>query len=393
MDIERSISAFRQESLQEVTDNILPYWMEKMVDEKNGGFFGRRDGYDRLVEDADKAIILNTRILWTFSAAVRHLPGRRYERYAKRAFDYIVNHFIDPKDGGVYWMLDFLGNPVNTKKQIYAQAFAIYAFAEYYAATGQTESLDHAKEIFRLIEMHSFDSRLNGYLEAYDREWNLLEDLRLSEKDANEKKTMNTHLHVLEAYTALYRVWPDNALRDQLRNLIYIFRDKILNQNFHFNLFFDERWNVRSSGISYGHDIEGSWLLHDAAKALGDNGLNRQIERITIKIVDSAMREGIDREGAIKNEAHDPERHWWPQAEALVGFVNCWQLTGQTSYLAAAFRVWEFIKASVIDHQHGEWHWRLSEKGEVNFTEDKAGPWKCPYHNGRAMFELVQRLK
>lgn len=393
MVIEQTIPAFREELLHEVTNNILPYWMEKMVDEDNGGFFGRRDGYDNLVKDADKAVILNTRILWTFSSAARQLPGRNYERYAKRAFDYLVHHFIDHENGGVYWMLDFRGNPVQTKKQIYAQAFAIYALAEYHSATGDPGSLEHAKELFRLIEMHSFDFRLNGYLEAYDREWKLLEDLRLSDKDANEKKTMNTHLHVLEAYTTLYRVWRDKTLGDQLRNLIQIFSDKIIDRSFHFNLFFDERWNVRSSGISYGHDIEGSWLLHDAAKALGDNDLTNETERLSVRIIDVAMREGVDQDGAVKNEADDPERHWWPQAEALVGFVNCWQLTGQTSYLAAAFRVWKFIKTSVIDHQHGEWHWRLNEKGDVNYSEDKAGPWKCPYHNGRAMLELLQRLK
>jgi cellobiose epimerase len=390
MDVKNQIGQFREEIQKELTENILPYWSTKMVDDQYGGFYGRRDGHDVLVENAEKAIILNTRILWTFSKAIK--TSKDYEPLATRAYEYLLRYFLDKEKGGVYWMLDHRGNPVSTKKQIYAQAFAVYALSEYHMATGNKESLDLAIVLFRLIEKYSFDREWNGYLEAFDRDWNLMEDLRLSDKDANEKKTMNTHLHVLEAYTNLFRCWKDELLEQQLRNLILIFRDRIINKQYHFDLFFDEHWNVKSHEISYGHDIEGAWLLYEAAEVLGDAALEHEIRALSLKMVNVTLKEGFDQDGGLRNESHDPEKHWWPQAEALVGLINSWQLTNQTSYLASALRVWDFIKTWMIDHQNGEWYWRVDEAGEVNFTEDKAGPWKCPYHNGRAMFELLQRL-
>jgi mannobiose 2-epimerase len=246
--------------------------------------------------------------------------------------------------------------------------------------------------LFELIEQYSFDPVYNGYLEAFDRDWRLLEDLRLSEKDANEKKTMNTHLHVLEAYTNLYRCWPDDKLRKQLRNLIIVFRDKIINNDLHFRLFFDEQWNSKSNEISYGHDIEGSWLLYEAAEVLDDHDLLKEIKHLSVAMVDVAIRQGLDDDGGLMNEAHDADKHWWPQAEALVGLVNAWQLTSRSEYLDLTSQVWSFIKTRMIDRKHGEWYWRVDRDGNVNFSEDKAGPWKCPYHNGRAMLELLRRL-
>lgn len=385
------VAELRRRFLAELNRDILPYWAEKMCDHERGGFYGRRDGQDNLIKDADKAIILNTRILWTFSQAGRQVDAK-WIPVATRAFNYIVEKFVDRQCGGVYWMVDCNGVPSNTKKQVYAQAFCVYALSEYYMATGNEEALSLTKELFYVTEKYSFDSKGNGYLEAFDREWNLLEDLRLSEKDANEKKTMNTHLHVLEAYTNLYRCWKDEQLAQQLRNLILIFLDKIINRNWHLDLFFDDHWNVRSSHVSYGHDIEGSWLLQEAAEVLGDEALLSRVKGTAIKMIDVALVEGVDTDGAVWNEEHDHAKDWWPQAEGMVGFFNVWQLTGREQYRAAFNRVWKFIDDRIIDRQHGEWFWGLTENGDVNFSEDKAGPWKCPYHNGRAMMELLKRL-
>ena len=391
MEVREQNALLKAEMFSELTRNVLPYWMNSMVDEKFGGFYGRRDGFDRLVENSPKAIILNTRILWTFAQAARQI-STQYMPVADRAFSYLLNNFFDAEKGGVYWMLDHTGKTVETKKQVYAQAFAIYALSEYYLATQKKEALEKAIHLFELIEQYSFDPVYNGYLEAFDRDWKLLEDLRLSEKDANEKKTMNTHLHVLEAYTNLYRCWPDDKLRKQLRNLIIVFRDKIINNDLHFRLFFDERWNSRSNGISYGHDIEGSWLLYEAAEVLDDHDLLKEVEHLSVAMVDVAIRQGLDDDGGLMNEAHDADKHWWPQAEALVGLVNAWQLTSRSEYLDLTSQVWSFIKTRMIDRKHGEWYWRVDRDGNVNFSEDKAGPWKCPYPNGRAMLELLRRL-
>jgi len=406
VEITRQHLQLKNEIKNDLIYNILPYWMNKMVDDKHGGFFGRRDGYDNLDAAADKGVILNTRILWTFSRAARAFSsdkanGTSVEKYratAGRAFECLVKYFFDHEKGGVYWMLDHTGKPVATKKQIYAQAFAIYALTEYYLATRQQHALDLSIQLFHLIEQYSFDPLYNGYLEAFDRDWNLLEDLRLSDKDANEKKTMNTHLHVLEAYTNLYRCWKDDTLAKQLRNLVILFRDIIINSKNHFNLFFDERWNVKSDVISFGHDIEGAWLLVDAAKVLEDVDLVRDMEEKCLKIVDVTVREGMDTDGSLMNEANskeifDTDKHWWPQAEAIVGLLNAWEISERQDYFDNAVRVWSFIKNKLIDESHGEWYWRVNRAGVVSFDEDKAGPWKCPYHNGRTAFEVMERLR
>lgn len=386
-----------EEILHDLHSNILPYWMNRMIDHEHGGFYGRRNGHDVLEPEAPKGIILNARILWTFSSAARHFQNVNYLAVATRAFQYIQDHFVDGKNGGVYWMLDFKGAPLQTKKQVYAQAFALYAFAEYYLASGDRRSLQAAIDLFRLIERHSFDTKDNGYLEAFDENWNLLEDLRLSEKDANEKKTMNTHLHILEAYTVLYSVWKDEQLLRQLKNLINIFIDKIINKRYRYDLFFTEAWKLQSTTTSFGHDIEGSWLLYEAGHLTGDVELAARVKDLAIRTVDQTLEDGLDEDGGLMNETEpdalkDTDKHWWPQAEAIVGLVNAWQLTGNGSYLDEAKSVWQFIKEKLIDRQHGEWHWRVNRQGEVNFDEEKAGFWKCPYHNGRMAIEVAQRF-
>jgi len=388
----------KQELKEELTHNILPFWMDKMVDEKQGGFYGQMTGTNQIVPNAVKGGIMNARILWSFSSAALYFRNPLYTEYAKRAKDYIFEHFFDEKNGGTYWMLNADGTPSDTKKQIYSQAFFIYALVEYYRVTAEKECLDKAIELFRLIEKHSFDFKDNGYFEAYNREWELLEDLRLSEKDANEKKTMNTHLHILEAYTNLYRVWKDDGLKKQLKNLIEIFLSRIINsKTFHLDLFFDENWECKSTLNSYGHDIESAWLIDEAAIVLGDADILKKVRIISLKIADAAT-EGVQRNGSIINEKNYATGHvdtncdWWSQAEAMVGFFNAYELSKNDSYAEKTFAAWEFTKEFIIDKKAGEWHWAVSADSIVDDHGDKAGFWKCPYHNSRMCLELMTRI-
>ena len=388
----------KQELKEELTHNILPFWMEKMTDDKNGGYYGQMTGRNHLVPNAPKGGILNARIMWTFSSAALHFKNPLYTQYAKRARDYAFEYFFDTENGGTYWMLNADGTPADTKKQIYSQAFFIYALVEYYRVTNDAACLDKAIDLFRLIEKYSFDTAQNGYFEAYSKDWVLLEDLRLSEKDANEKKTMNTHLHILEAYTNLYRVWKNEDLAKQLKNLIEIFLNKIINsETHHLDLFFDENWDCKSTLFSYGHDIEAAWLLEEAAVVLGNAETLKQVRGVVVKVADAAA-EGVQPSGSIVNEKNSATGHvdancdWWPQAEAMVGFYNAYELSKDEAYAKKTIATWEFVKENIIDTKDGEWHWSVSLAGEIDKANDKAGFWKCPYHNGRMCLELMHRI-
>lgn len=388
----------KQEVEAELTVNILPFWMNRMTDKVNGGFYGRITGGEELMPEAEKGAILNVRILWTFSAAYRLLQKAEYLETATRAKRYILDCFYDKHFGGVYWSLDYRGQLLDTKKQIYALGFAIYGLSEYHRATGDAEALDYAIRLFESIEQHSFDPVKNGYCEALTCEWGEIADMRLSDKDENERKTMNTHLHILESYTNLYRVWKDERLERQLRNLVNLFTDKILNlRTGHLELFFDDNWVSKYHILSYGHDIEASWLIHEAALVLGDKAVLTKAEPL-VEYIAAAAGEGLTPEGGMIYETFldkdktDTDRHWWVQAENVVGHANLYQHFGDEVALQKAFRCWEFIKQHLIDYRNGEWHWSVRADGTVNTADDKAGFWKCPYHNGRMCMEIIERF-
>lgn len=392
----QKIEVFRNEIKQELLRNILPFWM-KSVDLEYGGFLGRITGKNESMYDANKGGVLNARILWTFSAAYRQLKDQSLLSYATRAKDFLLDYFLDKQFGGIYWMLNHQGNLVNTKKQIYALGFAIYGLSEYHRATGDTQALEVAIDLFHSIEQHSYDVEKQGYYEAFAADWSELDDVRLSTKDANEKKTMNTHLHILEPYTNLYRVWKSPELEMQIRNLIEVFLNKILNpETYHLDLFFNEDWESKYNMVSYGHDIEASWLLHEAALVLGDADLTAKVEAAILRIAVTA-EEGLQSDGSMAYELNldknhlDTDRHWWVQAETVVGYINAWQYTKDVHFLHLALHCWEYIKKYLIDHQAGEWFWGANEQGEPDRINDKLGPWKCPYHNARMCLEILER--
>ena len=382
--------------IREELDTILQWWATRMADDEYGGFYGRIDGKGILHPQADKGAVLNARILWTFSAAARLTGNAHYKTVADRAYQYFSRHFTDPQEGGVFWMLNYLGEPLHTKKQIYAQAFAIYALSEYFLLTGAPQALQSALEVFWLVERYSRDPKQGGYFEAFSRDWQPLGDLRLSEKDANAAKTMNTHLHVLEAFTNLYRAFPNDAVKAPLHNLVECFLDKFIDpETHHLRLFFDKNWNLQPGPTSFGHDIECSWLLVEAAEALGDKNLLQKTSHTALAMAEATLLEGLDTDGALFNEKKadgcmDTDKHWWPQAEAVVGFYHAWQRSGDKKFLEASFGCWDFIKRFLKDPEAGEWHWRTDRTGVPILYEDKAGPWKCPYHNGRMAMEVMR---
>ncbi|WP_027091168.1 AGE family epimerase/isomerase [Cohnella thermotolerans] len=390
---------WREELETELKENILGYWMKHTVDNKHFGFVGEIKSSGEVLEDADKGLVLHARILWTFASAYRLYKDETYLTMARRALETLKTKFNDAEYGGLYWMIDVQGRPSQDKKQVYGQAFVIYALAEYVRATGDADALAWAEDIYRLIEKHAYDPVHLGYVEALARDWTETPDLSLSGKDLNERKSMNTHLHVLEAYTNLYRVWKPEGLRAKLKELIEVHLDKIIDSStHHFLLFFDDEWQSKSEHVSYGHDIEGSWLLWEAAEVLGDEQLLPKVKEAALQMAKATLEQGVDKDGGLFNEYDgrhlDDSKDWWPQAEAMVGFLNAYQLSGSAEYLEAAQGSWTFITRFVSDRVGGEWHWQVTRDGVpvVSDHQPKVGAWKCPYHNSRACLEALERL-
>jgi mannobiose 2-epimerase len=280
--------------------------------------------------------------------------------------------------------------------------FGIYGFSEYYKASGNAAALDYARQIYRLLERHALDPANNGYVEALTQDWQATDQLSLSDVDLNEKKSMNTHLHLLEAYTNLYRVWPDATLRQRLKNSIDLMLDRILlSQTGHFGLFFDEEWNLKSETISFGHEIEGVWLIHDAVILLDEPDYQQRVEKIILKVAETVYHEALELGNGgqwLVNEEYasgkcDPGKVWWVQAEACVGFLAAYQLTKKSYFLEAVQQIWAFIQHKCVDKKHGEWFWYAPENGVVDDKPGKVNVWKGPYHNVRACIELLERLR
>jgi mannobiose 2-epimerase len=450
---------------RELLEDILPFWRRHVVDQRRGGFIGQMSNDLRVQDDAPKGLILNARILWTFSAAWAYTQNDQDRALAQRAYEYLTHYFLDKEQGGYFWELDPNGAVLDDKKKVYGEAFCLYALAEYHRVFHEPQALKQAVDVFELIEAHARDNRHGGYLEAMSRDWKPCADMRLSDKDMNEKKSMNNHLHVLEGYTNLLRVWPDtvaawrgrpglvsrghpalvserqeqgqDALATSLRDLVDIFQRHILNaEQAHLQHFFDDAWTPKSDSYTFGHDIEGSWLLCEAAEVLAGvptwrgrpglasrgrlalvsekegqgqacpersrrdalaTSLLAEVQSVAVKMAGAVLAEGLDTDGGLFYEGRDgriinPNKEWWPQAEAVVGFYNAWQLTGDNSFREAAVRCWQFIQDRVVDHEQGEWFWCIRPDGTPDPAQPKVSPWKCPYHNGRCCLEIIHRV-
>ena len=377
--------------------NILNYWSKNTLDEKNGGFIGEVDFNEIKNFGAEKGSVLCGRILWTFSAAYPLTKNPEHFQIAERAFNEIKEKFYNSRTKGIYWSINADGTPKDTKNQIYALSFVIYGLSEFYKISRNQEALDLATELFHSIQDHAYDPVSGGYFEAFTSDWKPIEDMRLSEKDANEKKTMNTHLHIVEAYANLYLVWQNEDLRQSIIEILKIIDQYFIDkETWHLKLFFDENWNERRDVVSYGHDIEAAWLLLWCAEVSNDEVLAEKYRDYAVKIANATLV-GLDEDGGLWYE-YDPqenlliaEKHWWPQAELWIGFVNAYQITGDEKYLEIFRKNWEFTKNHIIDGKNGEWFWGINADYS-KIQKDKAGFWKCPYHNSRACLEIISRL-
>lgn len=386
---------FAPETFKKELINILDYWEKYAVDRKNGGFYGRVNYDNEGITDAPKAVVITSRILWTYSMAKRLLNNPKYLTLADRAFQDLSIHFIDAKEGGVFWSTEASGKPLEMKKQVYGNAFAMYGLSEYYRATNFPPALERAKEIFYVLEKHAFDPVNGGYREAFARDWSETDDYILSKSPYN--KSMNTHLHLVEAYTNLYRVWPDKTLKKQTAAMLEAILDHIVNnETSRMELFFTEKWESKDKVISYGHDVEASWLLYETAEVLKDEKLLKKTRERCIKMA-TAVSTGLSADGALNYE-YDPEtketkteRSWWVAAEQLVGFYNAYQLTKNNDFKIKAERSWTYIDTKFIDKERGEWYGAVKEDG-TPIKGDKVNFWKCPYHNARACAEMWKRL-
>jgi len=394
-----TIQQFSQAVREELQNNLVPFWLERLIDSEYGGFIGQMSNDGIIDPKAPKGLILNARILWTFSALYRFNEDNRYLDMARRAYDYLEVYFWDSRHVGTFWQVDFQGHPLDDKKKIYGQAFYIYALAEYCQAFGSDPAMKLARQVYDLIETNSRDKIYGGYIEVCNRNWSVAEDLRLSEKDMDEKKSMNNHLHLLEAYTNLYRIWPDTRLRERLTELIDVFDRQIVDPaSGHMNHFFDETWQPKSSNYTFGHDIEASWLLCEAAEVLEDSNITSRTQRLALRLARITLAEALDENGGLCYEGRagkitDTNREWWPQGECVVGFLNAYELSSDQSFLEAALKAWSFIEKYFIDKENGEWFWRIDPNGRPDPAEPKVSQWKGPYHNVRTCLEAIRRLQ
>ncbi|MFW9905444.1 MAG: AGE family epimerase/isomerase [Candidatus Thorarchaeota archaeon] len=381
------------EMKSELKNHILPFWM-KLIDRRYGGFFGKVDGNLNIVQKAEKGSILNSRILWTFSSAYLSFKAIEYLEFAHHSYQFLRNNLIDKKFGGLFWSTDFKGIVKNDSKHIYNIAFAIYALSEYYLATKDDEVKSLAISLFNLIESKGKD--VKGYLEEFDIQWNVVPNVMLSESGVIADRTLNTHLHLLEAYTNLYRIWKHKSVKDQICFILKLFDKVIFDRNTNsFKVFFDINWNSLVNLQSFGHDIEATWLIN---KALDITGLENQNLIEIIKKVSKNIQKVSLIDNSILNESFngkiDTDRIWWVQTEAIVGFLNFYQLTGDKSFLKDATNIWRFIKNFIIDNdENGEWNMRVSKEFNKYPEDDIVGPWKCPYHNSRMCLEIIERNK
>ena len=385
---------FFEEVRENLTSNILPYWLK--LKDPRGGFYGEVAADGSVFYDAPRGVILNARLIWSFAAAYGQLQRTEYLVAAVHARDWFLDHFCDHKYGGVYWSVTAEGERLDSKKQLYAQGFAIYGLSELYKVSGDEDALKNAINLYKVVETYFADKQNGGYIEALSRDFSPLEDMSLSAHDINAEKTMNSHLHILEAYSNLYQVWPDEGLKEALEKLLDIVGEKVLGPDGHLQLYFKRDWTVIPGAVSYGHDIETSWLALESAFALRDAAVVNRVRPWARKVAD-AGNEGLLPDGSMRYEKlpdghFDDSRQWWVQAETVVGNLWLWKYHADAAAWDRAVAAWGYIREHLVDVLSGEWWWAILPDGSRDLSQPKAGFWKCPYHNTRMCLQVLSIL-
>jgi len=383
----------------ELRTDILPFWLAHARDREHGGFYGRVDENLRPDPGAPRGTLLTSRVLWTFSAAARRFPDPAYLDMARWAYRDLMTHGWDPEFGGLFWTVAPDGKPVESLKHVYAQSFGIYGLTEFYRCTHEAAARARAIALYRLIEAKARDRRYGGYFESFNREWTRDDAAQRRILGGKAVKSQNTHIHLLEAYTALFRIWPDPQLHRDLHDLLDLMLTKIIDPaTHHLTLYFNEDWSRASDEISFGHDIELSWLIGEAAAEVADPALSERARSVALQMAEVTERQGVDRDGGIFNEANphgltDTNKDWWPQAEATVGFLNAYQLSGDARFFYDSRRTWDFVQAKGIDRTHGDWWESVTREGVPRPNRAKITLWKCPYHHSRCCLEIMARIE
>jgi mannobiose 2-epimerase len=388
------IDLLYKETKQELLNHIMPFW-NKLKDER-GGFYGYVDYNLEIDKDAIKGVILNSRIMWFYSNIYLTCKNEEALDYAKHAFEFFKNYCLDKEYGGVYLLMNYDGTPYDDMKHTYNQAFAIYGLSSYYNATKDKEALKIAYDLFNIIETKCVDEY--GYTEAFDRKWNIINNDLLSEDGFHADKTMNALLHIIEAYTELYRVDKNQMVREKLEKALIVCKNKVYNSDSHIlEVFFDKKMNSIADIHSYGHDIEASWLIDRALEVLNDDVFTKEFAPITAQIVDKVLNTAYEN-GSINNQncegKIDKTRVWWVQAESVVGFLNAYEKIRNEKYLDVTLNIWNYIKENIIDKRdESEWFWEVDFDGKPSSRKPIVEPWKCPYHNGRMCMEVIRRYE
>lgn len=382
----------KSEIKDHLVNDIIPFW-KSLRDDEYGGYFGYMDYDLNIDKKAVKGCILNSRITWFFSNAYTLLGDETLLLEAKHGYEFMKKYCLDRENGGIFWAINYDGTPNDTMKHTYNQGFAIYALSSYYEASKDSEALSLAMDIFATIEAKCRDK--NGYMEAFDREFNVIDNDALSENGVMASKTMNTLLHIVEGYTELYRVSKNLLVKEKLHEILDTFSEKIYNPKLHRQeVFFDASYHSIIDLYSYGHDIETAWLIDRTVDVLGEEKYRKLIYPITSDLAEAIYEVAFDghslpaeAERGIVKEA----RVWWVQAETLLGFLNAYRKNPkELKYLDATYAIWDYIKNHVIDRRTGEWYPELFKDSTPDPTKPIVEPWKCPYHNGRMCMEVLK---